>query len=230
LAVRSEPSRIEVAGGEEVAIGGDYYDVTLHDDGYTTLLLADATGHGLRACLSMVALDALLRVLPVARFRDPAGLLGDLNRLFCRQKLSLFGGGFVTAVCVVLRHDRHQLSWATAGHPVPLLDRGGRVRPLERGSPPGPPLGVDEAERYPSETGVIPQDGRLLLFTDGLSEASPRGRKRLFGVEGISRALSESAGRPPADSLEHLFTAAKRYAGEEGLSDDATALLLERNG
>ena len=228
LAVRYEPSRIEVTGGEEVAIGGDYYDVTRADANHTTLLLADATGHGLRACLSMVALDALLRVLPVERFRDPAGLLGDLNRLFCRQKLNRFGGGFVTAVCVVLRHDRHQLSWATAGHPVPLLDAGGRVRPLERKSPPGPPLGVDDAEQYAVETGVIPQGGRLLFFTDGLSEAGPRGRRPLFGVEGIGRALSESVGEPPQGVLDRLFVAATQFAGGNGLADDATALLLER--
>jgi serine phosphatase RsbU (regulator of sigma subunit) len=230
LAVRYEPSRIEVAGGEEVAIGGDYYDVTRPDEAHTTLLLADATGHGLRACVSMIALDALLRVLPVTRFRDPAGLLGDLNRLFCRQKLNVFGGGFVTAVCVVLRHDRHQLTWATAGHPVPLLQAGGRVRPLQQAAQPGPPLGVDATEEYAAETGVIPQGGRLLLFTDGISEAGPRGRKRLFGADGIAGALAEGAGETPAGVLGRLFAAAERFAGDDGLSDDATALLLERIG
>ena len=228
LAVRYEPSRIEVTGGEEVAIGGDYYDVSRPDEAHTTLLLADATGHGLRACVSMVALDALLRVLPVERFRDPAGLLGDLNRLFCRQKLNLFGGGFVTAVCVVLRHDSHQLRWATAGHPVPLLQAGGRVRALQQTNHAGPPLGVDPSEVYVTETGVIPQRGRLLLFTDGISEAGPRGRTRLLGSEGIGRALAEAAGEEPRAAIDRIFAAAEGFAGSEDLTDDATALLLER--
>ena len=228
LAVRYEPSRIEVSGADAVTIGGDYYDVTRPDENHTTLLLADATGHGLRACLSMIALDALLRVVPTQRFRDPAGLLGDLNRLFCRQKLSRFGGGFVTAVCVVLRHDRHQLTWATAGHPLPMLQVGGRARPLHRESPPGPPLGVDDDATYAVELGVIPQSGRLLLFTDGLSEASPPHRERFFGLSGIGEALLSSPGGPLAATLENLFAAAHRFGGNTELSDDATALLLER--
>ncbi|MBA3314819.1 MAG: fused response regulator/phosphatase [Planctomycetaceae bacterium] len=229
LAVRYEPSRIEVAGGEAVAIGGDYYDVTSPDENHTTLILADATGHGLRACLSMIALDALLRVLPTAKFRDPAALLNELNRLFCRQKLSRFGGGFVTAVCVVLRHDRHQLMWATAGHPSPLLNAGGHVWPLQRESPPGPPLGVDSDTVYQVETGVIPQSGRLLLFTDGLSEAAPSPRDKQFGTERIARVLQDgSTSSSPSATLENLFTEAKTFAAREGLFDDATALLLER--
>ena len=228
LAVRYEPSRIEVTGGDAVAIGGDYYDVASPDPQHTTFLLADATGHGLRACLSMIALDALLSVLPTARFREPAALLGDLNRLFCRQKLSRFGGGFVTAVCVVLRHDRHQLLWATAGHPVPLLNAGGRVWPMNRESHPGPPLGVDDGAVYQTETEVIPQAGRLLMFTDGLAEASPPHRDKLFGTERIGGVLLENSSASAARTLERLFETAKSFADRDGLLDDATALLIER--
>jgi serine phosphatase RsbU (regulator of sigma subunit) len=228
VAVRYEPSRIEVTAGEAVAIGGDYHDVIRPDDGHTAILLADATGHGLRACLSMVALDALLRVLPFPRFRDPAGLLGDLNRLFCRQKLSRFGGGFVTALCVVLRHADHRLTWATAGHPVPLLLTGGRVGPLLQRHPSGPPLGVDDETRYASEDADIPAAARLLLYTDGLSEAGPKRRDRLFGTDGIGRIMSETSVDPLPRVLDHLFIAADRFAGPDGLTDDTTVIALER--
>jgi len=228
LAVRYEPSRIEVTGGEAVAIGGDYYDVVSPDSQHTTFILADATGHGLRACLSMIALDALLSVLPTTRFREPAALLGDLNRLFCRQKLSRFGGGFVTAVCLVLRHDRHQVQWATAGHPVPLLTAGGHVWQMNRESPPGPPLGVDTDAIYQTESTVIPQAGRVLMFTDGLAEATPPHRDKLFGTERIGRVLQEHVKDAAADTLEKLFAAAKAFADRDGLHDDATALLIER--
>jgi serine phosphatase RsbU (regulator of sigma subunit) len=229
LVVRYEPSRIEVKAGEAVAIGGDYYDVTRPDDEHTTILLADATGHGLRACLSMIALDALLRVLPLPRFRSPAGLLRDLNRLFCRQKLNRFGGGFVTAVCLTLRHRDHRLDWATAGHPVPLLASAGRIEPLaQSASSGGPPLGVDESTEYAAESAAIPPAARLLLYTDGLSEAGPKRRERLFGKAGISRVLSETGGDSLPAALDRLFSAATRFAGPDGLTDDATALLLER--
>lgn len=230
IAARYEPRRIEVTAGEAVAIGGDYHDVIRIDEGHTAILLADATGHGLRACLSMVALDALLRVLPVSRFRDPAGLLGDLNRLFCRQKLSRFGGGFVTALCVVLRHSDHRLTWATAGHPVPLLLAGSHVAPLSQRSPSGPPLGVDDDMRYLSEEAEVPAGARLLLYTDGLSEAGPKRRERLFGTEGIGRILSETSAEPPATALDRLFAAADRFAGPDGLGDDTTAIAVERAG
>ena len=230
LVARCEPSRIEVTGGDELAIGGDYYDVIRPDDRHTTILLTDATGHGLRACLSMIALDALLRVLPVARFLDPAGLLGDLNRLFCRQKLNRFDGGFVTALCAVLRHDRHQVRWATAGHPVPILLEGGRAAGLSQSSPTGPPLGVDDTTAYTEESAIVPPAGRLLMFTDGISEAGPRRRGRLFGSGGIGAVLSETAAEPAEKVLERLFSSAERFAGPDGLTDDATAVVLERRG
>jgi len=228
LVAKYEPSRIEVTGGDELAIGGDYHDVIRPDDRHTTILLADATGHGLRACLSMIALDALLRVLPVPRFLDPAGLLGDLNRLFCRQKLSRFDGGFVTALCAVLRHDRHEITWATAGHPVPVLTAGGRTGPLGQSSPAGPPLGVDDTTVYADEFAAVPRGGRVACFTDGLSEAGPRRRGRLFGAGGIAAVLSETAEEPAEAALEMLFVAAERFAGPDGLTDDATGVMLER--
>lgn len=228
LAARCEPSRIEVSGCDEVAIGGDYYDVVQPDSNHTTILLADATGHGLRACLSMIALDALLRVLPVPRFRDPVGVLMDLNQLFCRQRLNRFGGGFVTAICMVLRHDRHEIVWATAGHPVPLLGRDHRVEPLPKKAPSGPPLGVDEETVFTPETAAIPKRGRLLMYTDGLSEATSKQRQPMFGAKGLCESLSALSEQSPTDALERIFHAATRFAGERGLTDDATALLLER--
>ncbi len=233
LAARCEQSRIRIAGRPDMSVaGGDYYDVVAPDGESTTVLLADATGHGLRACLSIVAVDALLRTLPVHRFADPAGLLSQLNRLLCRQKLNKLGGGYVTAVCVSIRHRTHHVTWATAGHPAPLLVGRETVEPLDQRFHPGPPLGVDETTVYQAERASMPARGRMLVYTDGLTEAGVgRNAEQLpYGTSGVSAALIASRDADGEAVLDRLFAESDAAAGELGRGDDTTAVVISRVG
>jgi serine phosphatase RsbU (regulator of sigma subunit) len=87
---------------------------------------------------------------------------------------------------------------------------------------------VDDETRYASEDADIPAAARLLLYTDGLSEAGPKRRDRLFGTDGIGRIMSETSVDPLPRVLDHLFIAADRFAGPDGLTDDTTVIALER--
>ena len=256
IAVRCDPLPVATGRGETVSIaGGDYYDAVHLATGQTTLILADATGHGLRASLSIVALDALLRTVPAARFQNPARLLGDLNRLFCRQRLNRIGGGFVTAVCLVLDQRTGRITWSSAGHPPPLLisptvsgatmainknsepegtaERSAlvEVSELALGSQPGPPLGVVEKADYPTGKLVLSPGGRLLLYTDGLSEArAPSQQVKQFGIERLKQVAALTHVSAPGDALDQIFAAVDQFAESLGRRDDATALIIERTG
>jgi sigma-B regulation protein RsbU (phosphoserine phosphatase) len=111
---------------------------------------------------------------------DPAAALDLVNRRLCER-----GGESLdpcTAVVVAVVGDEAIV--CSAGHPLPLLRRGGEVLPVGQTSP---MLGVyEEAEFTTAHVPILPSD-QLLLYTDGVTDAP--GRSERFGEERLSEAI-----------------------------------------
>ncbi|MCH8830765.1 MAG: SpoIIE family protein phosphatase, partial [Planctomycetes bacterium] len=217
-----ESSQIRVIGGKPVVLaGGDYYDVISLDKSRTAFVVGDAAGHGMRACMSITIVQTLLQTLGEMRFRKTSDFVAEINRRFCDQKIVRRDGSLVTLLYGILRHDRHELQWTTAGHPIPILhDRLEATveQVAESADTAGPPLGVDGDIKYGSFTTRIPPGGRLLLYSDGLVEASPdENSGRQFGINGVRRTLIRSTPMP-ADVEQAIKDAydelCKRYGAE----------------
>lgn len=118
----------------------------------------------------------------------------------------------------------------SAGHPAPLLLRGGRlIKALEL--PPSPPLGLLLADGAPAVGRESLEPGDLLLaYTDGLTEAR-RPDDALFTVERLGEFIERQAstGQPAPEVLRGLREAIIERR-EGALRDDATALLIEWRG
>jgi serine phosphatase RsbU (regulator of sigma subunit) len=95
----------------------------------------------------------------------------------------------------------------------------------------GLPLAIDEDWVY-EECGVeIPENSRLLIYTDGLDEAFPADGDQhhdQFGIEGIIRTLKESRDLPLDQALERLFQQSNLATKGSGRHDDTSVVLLER--
>jgi phosphoserine phosphatase RsbU/P len=66
---RYESSQIRVLGDRPVVMaGGDYYDVFSFDDGQVVLVLGDAAGHGVKACMSIMTMHTLISMIRDRRF------------------------------------------------------------------------------------------------------------------------------------------------------------------
>lgn len=239
LAARYEPSEIRVSGAKNVRLaGGDYYDawkmllpgrLPFSRNECVGLIMADAAGHGMRACLSITALDAIMRFAGASAKRDPGLMLTNVNRWFCRQRVNLHGGSLVTMLYAVLDTKRHRLMWASAGHPMPLLDDPAKgVGPVAE--PFGTePLGVDPNCRYRSRQAFLPPGARVLIYTDGLCEAAPPSRPQdQFGTGGIGEVLEANREKPAEEALYETFVAAHRATDGAGRADDTSAILLTR--
>ncbi|MCU1692103.1 MAG: protein serine/threonine phosphatase [Frankiales bacterium] len=130
--------RVTVAGALEPAyqVAGDTVDYSV-DAGVARVAVFDGMGHGLQS--------AQLAALTVAAYRNARraerGLTETVHAID-EALLAGFGGeAFATAVLAELDTDTGRLSWISAGHPEPLLLRGGRlVKSLH--VDPGPPLGL----------------------------------------------------------------------------------------
>ena len=234
-AARYEPSEVCVAGGRPVVLaGGDYYDVFPIDDHSLVLMVGDASGHGLRACMSIVTMHTLIRMVSADRYHDTAGFVQVINKWLCDSAVVRGGGGFITLFYALIDTQRHTMTWTSAGHPLALVhDRHtDEVRAVGGNADGGLPLGVSDEMGYDSATVELPPGCRVLVYSDGLADAlaPPGGGAGAFGVRGIGETLRACRRRSLGATLKRLFRASQRFTGGEGRHDDTSVVLVERCG
>ncbi|MEO8496978.1 MAG: fused response regulator/phosphatase [Planctomycetota bacterium] len=234
ICARYEPSQIRVLDGQPVVLaGGDYYDVFTLADDTVVLLVGDAAGHGMKACLSIMTMHTLVRMMRRQEHKETGHFVDEINRGLCDQSIVTRKGGFITLLYGILNPDTQTLQWSSAGHQPPLLQNlsTGTIEPLAGHDAGGLPLAVDEDEEYESYTTKLPDNFRLLLFSDGLEEAFPEGDdENQFGMDGIIRTLAECAELPLEETLARLFDASSEFTQGSGRKDDTSVVLLERRG
>ena len=150
--------------GPGIAVGGDWYDVVLLDDGSVVLTIGDVAGRGLSAASVMGRIRPALRAY-VLDGHGPAEALKRLDRLMkdspARDMVTVFHCHYDPA--------SGSARYVRAGHPPALLRRAdGEVEEL--GGPGTPPLGVLEKVDFREHRVEIPPESLLLMYTDGLIE------------------------------------------------------------
>lgn len=203
-------------------MGGDAFDYALNGD-VLHFAVFDAMGHGLAAAgVSAFALAAYRNIR--RRGRDLVDTYAAIDAAIGEQYPT---SRFVTAIIAELDVPTGHLRWISAGHPAPLVLRGGQVVKTLHVAP-APPAGMGLARRPPAEGQETLEPGDMvLLYTDGLTEARRPGGG-FFTAERLGHFIEREAasGRPAPETLRRLREAI--IGREEGaLHDDATALLVE---
>ncbi|MFI5531811.1 PP2C family protein-serine/threonine phosphatase [Kitasatospora sp. NPDC051853] len=174
---------------EGLNLGGDWYSAIELPDGRVLLVVGDVAGHGLDAVATMALLRFTAKGMAVTGTPLPT-VLANLNTLLLHTSERQFN----TATLVMAAYEpaTSRLTWVRAGHPPPLLLRGGEARFLP--SPDGILLGVAEAPGYQAATlDLLPGD-HLLLYTDGLVEHP--GEPIDEGLARLARTAESHAGAP----------------------------------
>ena len=148
------------------SVAGDFYDFAALGSHCAGILIADVAGHGVPAALvaSMVKV-AFAAHKPHAG--EPGRVLAGLNKILCEQTR----GQYVTAGYLVVNGQNGTAIYAGAGHP-PLMVWRSSLRETERFENNGLFLGFRVNESYPEVIISISPGDRLMLYTDGLLEAS----------------------------------------------------------
>lgn len=237
IVARYESSQIQVMGGRPVTMaGGDYYDVFTLPDDTVVMLVGDASGHGMKACLSIMTMHTLMRMIRDNDFKDTAKFVEFVNSQLCQQSIVNDEGGFITLLYGILNPHTHEFQWTSAGHPIPLLQnlKTGEIQPLADLEAGGLPLGIIEDAEHTVQKSIIPPNSRLIIYSDGLAEAFPPADEtcghREFGQAGLVNTLRDSASIPLPATLQRLFDASNAFTGGLGRHDDTSVVLAERNG
>ncbi len=202
------------AAGEDALIGGDLYDC-YHSRSHTRFLLGDVRGKGIGA------VEQAARV--IRAFRQAAAIQADLDAVaedISNYLVPFFAEEeFVTALLVDTT-DPGRLRLVNAGHPPPLLVHpDGECEFLETDA--NLPLGL--GERYSSDDFAWAAGDRLLLYTDGMSEARDAGGAFL-DLRDLGPLL---VGHPMEATLDRLMDAVRSHTAQGELNDDVAVLLLE---
>jgi serine phosphatase RsbU (regulator of sigma subunit) len=202
-------------------VTGDLYDVIRHADGSVSVVVADVAGKGFAASLVMASVKAMMPY--VAAERSVEGTLNELNR---RLAAELGRRQFVALAHARFEPSSGHLLLANAGLPDPLLVRLGR--PVIAIEAPGPrlPLGARRDVAYEAVACRLDPGDRLLLLTDGFTEARGPGGAPL-GLEALTAALDGGGDREEtAGWLDRVLDRMLETTGPL-LDDDSTAVLLE---
>jgi PAS domain S-box-containing protein len=210
-----------LAAGEGNEVGGDFYDCfpTRGDD--WALVIGDVCGKGAEAAAVTALARYTVRASATLRSESPQVVLQDLNDAIRRQ------GGPDSRFCTVLyislspRPDGVRACVATGGHPLPLLLRAdGRVETAGR---PGTLLGIlPDPEIRSTAIDLAPGD-TLILYTDGVIEASPLDDR--FGPEGLARFVAGCSGRE-APVIARRIEEQVLEIGGGSIRDDVAVVVL----
>jgi len=202
------------AAGDQLEVGGDWYDTFEWSSGEIGVMVGDVVGHDLEAAAAMGRIRAAVAALAPTMPPDPSNVLDALQRVARGRD----GTRFVTAACAVLDPVTGVLYFAAAGHPPPLLI--GRSGTVWLQADPLPPLGTLNVTFPPAQRVELAPGDCVVLYSDGLIER--RGESLDIGLDRLSTACSQTS----TGDVERLLDRLVDDLAIEGAEDDNVIIAM----
>ena len=204
-------------------VGGDLYDFTIDND-ELFFIIGDVAGKGVPASLYMAVTRTLFRNL-AGNYQSAANIVREMNHAIASANESFV---FVTVFVGVLDLKTHHLTYCNAAHNAPaLLTDDGQCRLLEVET--NLPIGVEDHYRYEEQQIDFPEGTALLLYTDGLTEAtymSKNGTRRLFGEDRMLHDLEKNKKASGPELIDYLKQHVTVFADGTVQGDDLTLMFI----
>ena len=216
-------------------VSGDYYDYQALSDHQLAIAIGDVAGKGISAALLMATIQAALRMELRAALESPAAsasangfhlstarMVSDLNQqLYATTSPEKFA-----TFCFALYDDQTgAVSYTNAGHPPPILIRGGSATQLDVN---GTVVGAFPFSKY-GESKVQLEPGDLLVwYTDGITEPEDA-YGEMFGEERLIELIAKNAERPDAQIIQTVMESVRQWTASPELSDDMTVVLARKS-
>lgn len=201
-----------LTAGQEVLIGGDWYDALALPGGDILISIGDVTGHGLNAAVSAGRIRQSI-VATAIDMHEPAKILTKVNRL-----LQLHDPAVATALVAIVDPYSLTMQYASAGHPAPIV--AGKLTPAHPLSYGSLPLGVSPNTDYRSFSKNLERDDIVVFYTDGITEFAR-------DIESTERALLDAVSSLAREPVARPADAIRRAVlGETAPSDDAVIVVV----
>ena len=199
---------------------GDVVAAARSPDGLLYAMLADATGHGLAAAISVIPCLSIFYGMTVQN-RSLREIILEINQ---QMRESMPVGRFVAATFVCLDEKAMAGQIWVGGTPAAyLFDRWGRVS--REFASTRIPLGiVDNREIDPGATEFAwEKENQLILCSDGLLEAENAEGKQ-FGTAGLANATANTS---PGQRFQAIQTALATHLGKTMAADDISIMVID---
>jgi sigma-B regulation protein RsbU (phosphoserine phosphatase) len=200
-------------------LGGDFLDFITLPDNNLGIAIADVSGKGIPASLTMASVRAALR----AQVDNVYYLYEVLRRInqMCWRDAKV--GEFVTLFYGVLDAVNKRLTYCNAGHPPGLILRDGKIIEL---SSDNLVLGVDPDEPYTQKLFDLQSGDLLLLYTDGLPDAM-NFAKQTYGRQRLTEAFANSKPTDTAETVaQNILWDMRKFVGLAKGTDDVTMIVV----
>lgn len=215
-AVDRKTDRLELYGVSAPAseVGGDLMDVC-QGDGKTGLFIADITGHGVSAGVSMAMIKSAIR-MKLRDGSDLGELVAGLNDVLVQTQRP----ETLATFAALELHDDGTALYALAGH-LPILHYRAAEGRLDKLPNEHPPLGIFAGRAFEHRRVAVAPGDLFVLLTDGLTEVfNAEGEE--FGETRLAHLVLENGGRPLSEIHGRILAAARAFGPQ---ADDQTLLL-----
>jgi phosphoserine phosphatase RsbU/P len=221
-----ENAKIAVRYAPMADVAGDLYDFVTSQPCCMGVLVADVIGHGMPAAL----VASMVKVAVSTGCRNdsgPASIISGLNTVLCKEAREQY----VTAAYLYLDTASGIGRHAAGAHPSPFLWRR-RKQTLEKLGDSGLLLGVRANETYDESEFHFDHGDRLLLYTDGLTEAE-NAAEESFGETALPAFIRDMRDSGTEEFADRLLLEALDWSRDgrgKGQKDDITIVVIDLKG
>ena len=199
-------------------VGGDYYDYTEHEDGSLSVVIGDATGHG----MSAGTMVSVMKGLFTAKASD-----ASLERFFYNSNRTIKHINLkrmMMAFSMITMED-DKLYYLNAGMPPLYIYKKQKNKVLEIDSH-NMPLGAINESKFSARELEIESGDVILLLSDGYPEHQ-NSEGKLYGYEQLIIDFQECAEGPPQNIIEKLNEKAVEWSNGKENEDDITFAVIK---
>lgn len=199
-------------------VGGDYYDFNLALDGALTVVLGDATGHGMKAGTMVTTTKSLFNVLaPNPNIVETFHEMTRCLKLMQLEKLSM--------CMTMLKIHESKIYMSSAGMP-PILFYRKESKSVEEYVLKGMPLGTFQDFPYTLKSSELCIGDTILLMSDGFPELM-NDEKEMYGYKRAKNLFEESVNRTPEEIIKTLTQAGSDWVNDRDPDDDVTFVVIK---
>ena len=215
-----ELSQIEVSGKMRTAaeVGGDYYDYHLSSDGTFTVVIGDATGHGIKAGIMVALIKSLFDAMAHTFF------IPDFFN-HCTKTIKKMNLGNLYMGLTVIKFRDYKITASAAGMPPFLIFRKSS-NSIEEIILKGMPLGAFHDFPYQQKSLKVYPGDTILLLTDGFVELFNSTRE-MIDYNLVKNKFLNSAEKSSEAIIDDLINLADNWLNGYQQMDDITFLVIK---